>query len=105
MSTENEGIHERGPAEGQQQEGHHGHAHEQFEARVTVNGKPVVLRKRKMSGVEIKQAAIDQGVAIEIGFILQEELPNGHHKIIGDEDKVEVRDHDRFTAIPNDDNS
>jgi len=76
-----------------------------FEAHVTVNGKPVVLRERHMTGLEIKQAAIEQQVAIELSFILQEELPNGHHRIVGDNDKVTVKDHDRFTAIPNDDNS
>lgn len=82
-----------------------GHEPPKFEAHVTVNGKSVILRERRMKGIEIKEAAIKQGVAIEISFILQEELPNGHHRIIGDNDTVSVKDHDRFTAIPNDDNS
>jgi hypothetical protein len=82
-----------------------GHETGHFEAHVTVNGKPVILREHHMTGLQIKEAAIAQHVAIEISFILQEELPNGHHKIIGDGDSVEVHNHDRFTAIPNDDNS
>jgi Multiubiquitin len=87
-------------------DGHgHDHINPQATVHVTVNGKPVVLTKRHMTGLEIKRAAITQHVAIEITFMLQEELPNGHQKIIGDNDSVEVGNHDRFTAIPNDDNS
>lgn len=81
------------------------HGAPNFEANVTVNGKPVVLRKRHMTGLEIKEAAIAQGVRIEANFILQEELPNGQSRIIGNDDRIEVRDHERFTAIPNDDHS
>lgn len=73
--------------------------------QVTVNGKPVVLTERRLTGLQIKEAAIAQHVAIELNFILQEELPNGHNRIVGDNDVIEVRDHERFTAIPNDDNS
>jgi hypothetical protein len=98
MSTEQSELETKHP-EGEQRPADH------FEAKVTVNGKAVVLRKHRLSGLEIKQAAINQGVSIEINFVLQEELPNGHSKIIGDRDEVEVHNHDRFTAIPNDDNS
>lgn len=80
------------------------HQH-QFQVHVSVNGKPVILDNHRVTGLEIKEAAIAQHVAIEVSFILQEELPNGHHKIIGNTDEIEVKDHDRFTAIPNDDNS
>jgi hypothetical protein len=85
----------------------HGHDHgpDRFAVKVTVNGKPVTLREHRLTGLQIKQAAIDQHVAIELSFILQEELPNGHNKIVGDNDTITVHDHDRFTAIPNDDNS
>ncbi len=72
---------------------------------VTVNGKLVKLLKAELSGLEIKQAAIAQGVSIELDFVLQLELPNGNSKIIGDADIVKVREHERFTAIANDDNS
>ena len=72
---------------------------------VTVNGRPVELHEKRLTGLQIKEAAIAQRVAIEPSFILQEELPNGHNRIIGDTDVIEVRDHERFTAIPNDDNS
>lgn len=72
---------------------------------IKVNGKPVVMHQRRATGYEIKAAAIAQNVAIEINFILQEELPNGHSRIVGDNDPVKLREHERFTAIPNDDNS
>lgn len=76
-----------------------------FEAHVTVNGKPVLLREHRMTGLQIKEAAIQQGVRIELNFILQEELANGQSRIIGNDDPVEVHNHLRFTAIPNDDHS
>jgi hypothetical protein len=99
MSSDNEVLTTHGPGESS------GNGLPHFEAQVTVNGKPVILRERRVTGLQIKQAAIQQQVSIEPSFILQEELPNGHHKIIGDIDVIEVRDHERFTAIPNDDNS
>ncbi len=72
---------------------------------VSVNGRPVTLTKGKLTGLEIKQAAIAQGVPIELSFVLQQELPNGKGRVIGDQDAVEVHPHERFTAIANDDNS
>jgi hypothetical protein len=36
---------------------------------------------------------------------LQEELPNGMSRIVGDSDVVHLREHLRFTAIAPDDNS
>lgn len=72
---------------------------------IEVNGKDVEMTKEKVTGIEIKEAAIDQGVNIQLTFVLQQELPNGSSKIIGDRDKVQLRKHLRFTAIAPDDNS
>jgi hypothetical protein len=72
---------------------------------VSVNEQPVKLHGRNATGAEIKAAAIQQGVLIQQNFILQEELPNGTSKIIGDDDRVHLREHLRFTAIAPDDNS
>ena len=107
MSSEHNDHGAEGHGGGHGPSNHHGSGHEQehFEAHVTVNGKPVVLRERELTGLEIKEAAVAQQVKIELDFILQEELPNGHNRIVGDADRIRVRDHDRFTAIPNDDNS
>lgn len=75
------------------------------QVEITVNGRTVRLPKAELTGLEIKQAAIAQGVPIELSFILQQELPNGNSRIIGDHDVVKIRPHERFTAIANDDNS
>lgn len=72
---------------------------------VSVNEKPVALKDKEVTGREVKQAAIDQGVAIEIDFILVEERPNGHTKVIGDSDTVKVTDKSRFSVNAGDDNS
>ena len=50
-------------------------------------------------------AAIRQGVGIKENFVLQQEMPNGTGKVIGDDDKVVIREHLSFTAIEPDDNS
>jgi hypothetical protein len=72
---------------------------------ITVNERPVLLKDKNTTGLGIKKAAIAQGVPIKEEFILQQELPNGSSRIIGDNDPVKVHPHDRFTAIDRDDNS
>ena len=72
---------------------------------ITVNEQPVRMQGMSETGGQIKAAAIAQGVHIEPNFVLQEELPNGTSKIIGDNDPVPLREHLRFTAIRPDDNS
>jgi sulfur carrier protein ThiS len=72
---------------------------------VSVNEQPVKLEGHMATGAEIKAAAIAQGVHIQPNFVLQEELPNGTSRIVGDNDEVHLREHLRFTAIAPDDNS
>ena len=72
---------------------------------VSVNEQPVKLHGETATGIEIKNAAIAQGVLIQSNFVLQEELPNGTSRVVGDNDKVHLREHLRFTAIAPDDNS
>jgi hypothetical protein len=72
---------------------------------VTVNEQPVRLHGDDATGAEIKTAAIAQGVQIQQNFVLQEELPNGTSRIVGDNDIVKLRAHLRFTALAPDDNS
>jgi hypothetical protein len=72
---------------------------------VTVNEQPVKLKGKTATGAQIKAAAIVQGVHIQQNFVLQEELPNGTSRVIGDKDEVHLREHLRFTAIAPDDNS
>jgi hypothetical protein len=79
---------------------------EQHLVTVTVNNKPVQLHYHRVTGLEIKEAAIEQGVEIELDFILVEE---GHHgeesHVIGDDDEITVNEHSVFTANDGDDNS
>ena len=72
---------------------------------IEVNGKKVEMLEGPASGLEIKKAAIKQGVGIKENFVLQREMPNGTGKVIGDDDKVVIREHLSFTAIEPDDNS
>lgn len=85
----------------EQEHGHHG----DHTVTVSVNEQPVKLIGHSATGAEIKAAAIAQGVHIEQNFVLQEELPNGTSRIVGDADDVHLREHLRFTAIRPDDNS
>jgi hypothetical protein len=87
-----------------QQNDHEPKSHDRT-VTVTVNDDPVVLDDRKQSGAEIKAAAINAGVAIELDFVLSEVLPNGKQRIVPDDKKINVKDGDAFWAIPGDDNS
>lgn len=75
--------------------------------RVTVqfNGHPLVLDEKKMTGLEIKQAAIAQGQPIQLDFVLQVERPNGEYDPVGDDEEVHIRKGMEFTCIAPDDNS
>ena len=75
------------------------------EIRVTVNGQFVVLTSRKVTGLQVKEAAIAAGVPIQLDFVLSEVRPSGEQKIIPDDRAVTVKNGDEFWAIPGDDNS
>lgn len=71
---------------------------------ITVNKKKVQMDERRVTGLQIKEAAIAQGVQIELDFQLA--LVHGHERrIIGDADTVELREHEKFIATASDDNS
>ncbi len=75
------------------------------EVKISVNGQEVEIEGKSATGLEIKKAAIRQGVPIGENFVLQEELPNGSSRIVGDGDSVHLRSGLKFTAIAPDDNS
>jgi hypothetical protein len=79
-----------------------GHVHT---ITISVNNQPVHVQDKVLTGMEIKEAAIAQGVAIQLDFLLSEQLGNGHARIVGDSDEVRVHEHAKFTAIAGDDNS
>ncbi len=72
---------------------------------IHVNNRPVTVPRPRITGLEIKQAAIAQAVPIQADFVLSEELPNHKTKIIGDTDVVTVTKESRFVAVAPDDNS
>jgi hypothetical protein len=72
---------------------------------VTVNEIPVQMKGPKATGLEIKQAAIEEGVEIQLDFVLSVELGPRQTRIIGDADEVVIHPHARFVAVPPDDNS
>ena len=72
---------------------------------IEVNEHKVEMPDGPATGLEIKEAAIKQGVNIQANFVLQVQLPNGSSRVIGDEDKVPLTEHLVFTAIAPDDNS
>jgi hypothetical protein len=72
---------------------------------VHLNEQPVKLVGHVQTGLQIKEAAIAQGVKIELDFVLSEELSHDRTRIVADDQKVSVTDKSRFDAIPNDDQS
>lgn len=72
---------------------------------ITVNEKPVAIDGPRVTGRQIKEAAIAAGVAIDVDFMLTEELPNGRSRVVGDDDVVTVNKNSRFDAVAGDDNS
>lgn len=77
----------------------------EHEVTIFVNEQPVKLAGETATGYQIKSAAIAQGVHIEPNFVLQQELPNGTSRVIGDSETVHLREDLHFTAIRPDDNS
>jgi hypothetical protein len=72
---------------------------------ITVNGSNVTVQGPRATGLEIKQAAIDQGVKIGLDFLLSEELGDRKTRIVGDSDVVTVNKKSAFVAVAPDDNS
>jgi len=72
---------------------------------VVVNNNPVTFQDHKITGLEIKQTAIQQGVNIEIGFNLFRVKGGGKLEPIGDNEPVTLHPNEEFRATTADDNS
>jgi Multiubiquitin len=73
---------------------------------VTVNNKPVALPRHRVTGLEVKEAAIDQGVEIQLDFILTLEAHDGEPARTVDNDAfVTVTRDSAFTANDGDDDA
>ncbi len=77
----------------------------QHVVEITINGKTVRVEGPKSTGLAIKEAAIAQGVSIQLDFVLSEEIGDRRTKVIGDNDEVTVHPGSKFIAVAPDDNS
>ncbi len=65
---------------------------------IKVNGNDVTLQSRKATGMQIKQAAIAQGVAIQPDFNLYRRV-GGKLKLVPDSETIELHDNEEFKAV------
>jgi len=79
-------------------------AHAPRSITVTVNSQPVTLPDREVTGLEVKQAAIAQGVAIGLDFQLSVKHGN-RYQVVDDTDPIKVHQGQEFLAVASDDNS
>jgi len=78
---------------------------QQHLVEIVVNKNPVRVQGPKATGLQIKEAAIAQGVAIELTFQLSEKLGDHKTKIIDNTDTVTLHEGSVFVAVADDDNS
>ncbi len=72
---------------------------------VILNEHPVNFSEHKVTGLEIKQTAIHQGVAIQPDFVLFEVKGDAPLKQIGDAEVLTLHKGQIFRAVAPDDNS
>lgn len=73
---------------------------------IQFNDEPVRFQRgAELTGLEIKQTAISQGVDIELDYVLSVINHGGHGREVGDADVVKITERIEFCAIPGDDNS
>jgi hypothetical protein len=72
--------------------------------RITVNRQKVDLPDREVTGLEVKEAAVEQGVDIKLDFQLS--VKHGdRYEVVGDTDTITVHENEEFLAVAPDDNS
>lgn len=96
---ESDQINDRGGGESSTEKHEHGtREHNGHLITVSVNEHPVKLLGHTETGVQIKTAAIEQGVDIHLNFVLLEELPDGKSRVVEDNETVHLHESLRFTA-------
>jgi hypothetical protein len=78
--------------------------HHKDTVTIKVNDDPVTV-ERRLTGAQIKQAAIAAGVPIQPDFVLSRVLPNGKQKGVDNDEEITLHEGEEFWAIPGDDNS
>jgi hypothetical protein len=71
---------------------------------VTVNGDPVILPERRMTGAEIKAAAVEQGADLQLDFQLSVKRGD-HYAVVDDGEVITVHEGEEFIAVATDENS
>ena len=75
------------------------------EIRVTINRQwSVIVHGNRQTGLSIKEAAIAQGVPIQMDFLLSRKH-GPKFQPVGDDEHIRVHDSDEFRALDGDDNS
>jgi hypothetical protein len=72
---------------------------------IAVNTMPVTVSGPRLTGREIKSAAIEQGVQIDLAFQLSVRHGPRQTQIVGDDEMIAVHDWLQFIAVAGDDNS
>jgi hypothetical protein len=73
---------------------------------IVVNNKAVEVHKNRITGLEIKQGAIEQGVPnVELDFQLVQVKANGGQTVVPNGTTVTVNRNSKFLMIAPDDNS
>lgn len=73
---------------------------------VEVNKHPVALKKRRVTGLMIKQAAVDQHVPhVSVDFLLMLVTKKGAVEAIADDQLITVNKNSKFKMVAADDNS
>jgi hypothetical protein len=88
----------------QEPEKHDSPQHHPAVAIVMNNTHTVKLPDKETTGLQIKEAAIAQGVPIQLGFVLFRLTGHEQHPVRDDE-KITVHDGEQFRCVDNDDNS
>jgi hypothetical protein len=72
---------------------------------ITLNTKPVPMNHHRVTGLQVKEAAIAADVQIELDFQLSVRRPNGKFEVVADDEPVAINRSSEFRAVAPDDNS
>lgn len=73
---------------------------------IEVNKRPVTLKKKRVTGLTIKQAAVDQRVPhVTVDFLLMLVRKEGGVQAVGDNEVIVVTKKSKFKMVAADDNS
>lgn len=75
------------------------------EVTIQVNSMPVTMSDRRVTGLQIKEAAIAQGVPIGLDFVLSEEINANRTRIVRDDEVITITNKSVLDAVAGDDNS